>query len=61
MSKPPNERPGSPNEKPGLVCRRCGCRHLFVVYTRRRATGVIRRRECRHCGYRMTTWERFMK
>jgi len=42
----------------GLECRYCGCRHLFVVYTRPTHDGrIMRRRECRHCGKRMTTWE----
>jgi len=42
----------------GLACRRCGCRHFYVVYTRRAAAGkIIRRRECRNCGQRMTTIE----
>lgn len=52
----PNE---SDNEKlPGLVCHRCGCRHFFVVYTRPRLGGIIRRRECRYCGTRILTYER---
>ena len=43
----------------GLECRYCGCRHFRVIYTRRGWGGkLIRRRECRHCGKRMTTWER---
>lgn len=43
----------------GLRCRRCGCRHFWVVYTRHARGGkLIRRRECRHCGTRITTWER---
>ena len=42
----------------GLVCEHCGCRHFRVVYTRpHRAGGVLRRRECRHCGRRLTTIE----
>ena len=37
----------------------CGCRRFRVIYTRRGWGGkLIRRRECRHCGKRMTTWER---
>jgi transcriptional regulator NrdR family protein len=56
-----NKHKQTPNDKHGLACSRCGCRDLRVVYTRPRATGVIRRRECRHCGHRMTTWERAMK
>ena len=46
-------------DKRGLECRYCGCRHFWVVYTRRGWGGrLIRRRECRHCGERMTTWEK---
>ena len=45
-------------EKGGLECRNCGCRHFRVVYTRRARNGkLIRRRECRHCGKRLTTIE----
>ena len=49
----------SPEEsKRGLECRYCGCRHFYVVYTRRASGGkLIRRRECRNCGKRMTTVE----
>jgi hypothetical protein len=43
----------------GLECRRCGCRHFEVVYTRPCPGGrILRRRECRHCGKRIVTWER---
>jgi len=46
-------------EQKGLVCRHCGCQHFRVVYTRPAWGGrIMRRRECRHCGRRMTTWER---
>ena len=42
----------------GLECRRCGCRHFYVIYTRRSLGGKLtRRRECRNCGERMTTVE----
>ena len=48
--------------KKGLVCPACGCRHFYVVYTRRRTSGaIIRRRECRYCGKRLTTVERPME
>ncbi len=53
-----NPRPAE-NDDRGLECRNCGCKHFRVVYTRPyRGGGLIRRRECRHCGRRMTTWER---
>ena len=46
-------------DKRGLECRHCGCKHFSVIYTRPTYGGrIMRRRECRHCGKRMTTWER---
>jgi DNA-directed RNA polymerase subunit RPC12/RpoP len=49
----------SPADQRGLVCRHCGCRHFRVIYTRPAWGGrIMRRRECRHCGRRVTTWER---
>ncbi|MFB3893278.1 MAG: hypothetical protein ACE15C_14785 [Phycisphaerae bacterium] len=42
----------------GLECRNCGCRHFHVVYTRPHANCIVRRRECRYCGRRITTRER---
>ena len=46
-------------DKRGLECRHCGCKHFRVIYTRPTYGGrIMRRRECRHCGKRMTTWER---
>ena len=47
------------DEQRGLQCRNCGGQRFRVVYTRR-AWGrkVVRRRECRECGERLTTWER---
>ena len=45
-------------EPRGLVCPDCGCRHFNVVYTRPRPKGmIVRRRECRYCGRRITTCE----
>ena len=42
----------------GLVCRACGCQHFRVLYTRRAWGGrLLRRRTCRHCGRRITTYE----
>jgi len=41
----------------GIVCHGCGCRHFLVVYTRRERGRIVRRRECRHCGRRITTYE----
>lgn len=43
----------------GLECRRCGCKHFRVVYARRTANyGILRLRECRHCGRRISTVEK---
>ena len=42
----------------GLECPRCGCQHFHVLYTRRTVgKKLLRRRECRHCGRRLTTYE----
>ena len=42
----------------GLVCRKCGCRHFYTIYTRAKPGCILRLKECRHCGHRMTTRER---
>jgi hypothetical protein len=43
----------------GVVCRECECREFRVVKTTPLYDGRIRRRrECRHCGKRLTTVER---
>lgn len=45
----------------GLVCRKCGWPQLRVLYTRRGSDRkLIRRRECRRCGMRATTWEKLI-
>jgi hypothetical protein len=42
------------DQQRGLVCR-----HFRVIYTRPTWGGrTMRHRECRHCGRRMTTWEK---
>lgn len=42
----------------GLICPRCGCRHFWVTNTEPLRDGRIRRRrECRHCGRRIVTYE----
>ena len=51
--------PGQAPDARGLTCPRCGCHHFRVVETRRVEGGRIRRRrECRHCGWRVSTVER---
>lgn len=43
----------------GLACRDCGCRQFHILYTRSVPGGrILRRRECRHCGRRVTTYEK---
>ena len=45
-------------EKRGLECRKCGCKHFRVIYTRPAwGNRIVRRCECRHCARRLTTWE----
>jgi hypothetical protein len=42
----------------GMCGGACGCKHFRVIYTRRAAARrLVRRRECRHCGKRITTVE----
>lgn len=54
-----DERETSERRQLGIACPRCGCRDLRVIYTRHQRGGRIRRRrECRHCGRRITTDEK---
>jgi transcriptional regulator NrdR family protein len=47
----------SGNER-GIVCPRCGCRHLKTTHTEPLRDGRIRRRKvCRHCGRKIVTFE----
>ncbi|HOQ06017.1 MAG TPA: hypothetical protein PKY88_12485 [Anaerohalosphaeraceae bacterium] len=42
----------------GLVCKACGGRKFKVLYTRpAHDSRLMRRRQCRNCGRRFTTWE----
>jgi hypothetical protein len=45
-------------EPVGIPCPKCGCCEFFVVYVRKRRSHILRRRECRHCGKRITTREK---
>lgn len=57
MSESTN-KPKREVEPRGIRCPKCGCGHFEVVYTRKIPGGAIRRRrECRHCGRRVTTYE----
>ena len=49
---------GGHEEQDLLECRKCGCRHLPVYYTRQRGRQIIRVRYCRNCGELKTTIER---
>ena len=58
--KPEPQKQQSGDVQRGLVCARCGCADFRVLYTRAAwGNRIIRRRECRHCGKRIITYERF--
>jgi transcriptional regulator NrdR family protein len=45
----------------GLRCWNCGTHRFRVIYTRAVPGGkILRRRACRKCGTRITTWERMI-
>lgn len=56
--KRPVRREEPDDEPKGLVCRRCECEHFLVIYTRKQLGKIVRRRECRNCGLRISTTER---
>jgi transcriptional regulator NrdR family protein len=59
MNKEKPQRPEESLSTRGLVCRHCGWTRFWVIYTRAAIGGrVVRRRECRKCRVRVTTWER---
>jgi transcriptional regulator NrdR family protein len=41
----------------GLECESCGRHHFKTLSTRRLENAVRRRKECAHCGCRVTTVE----
>lgn len=42
----------------GLTCSACGCQHFSTTHTEPLRDGRIRRRkECRHCGRKLVTYE----
>ena len=62
MEDLPPARPGSATRDEqfdkGIECPKCGCRHFYTVWTRPAPRNRIwRRRECRHCGHKITTYE----
>lgn len=53
---------GARSAERGVRCRECGCADLYVRETDRRKDGtVVRRRQCRRCGARITTREERVK
>lgn len=47
------------DDQRGLKCRSCGGQRFRVIYTRASwGAKILRRRQCRRCGTRLTTWER---
>lgn len=63
MMPKPEERPtmndlaALAKEGQGLECPKCGCRHFRVAKTQQGDGVIVRRRECRHCSERLTTYE----
>jgi len=58
MTRPENANAQHRDDQRGLICPKCGCKHFYVIYTRAARGGrIMRRRACRHCGRRMTTYE----
>lgn len=41
----------------GIACPRCGCCHHYTLETRKSRNKLRRRRECRYCGVKFTTFE----
>jgi transcriptional regulator NrdR family protein len=42
----------------GIECPHCGCRHFYTTNTEPLRDGRIRRRkQCRHCGRKIVTYE----
>lgn len=41
----------------GLVCPKCGCGDLRVLYTRYRPNRIVRVRKCQTCRHRAITHE----
>lgn len=50
----------APKTVRGIECPSCGCRQLFVLYTRHRVSTIVRVRRCRHCHRRIVTYERMV-
>jgi transcriptional regulator NrdR family protein len=58
MTEPRQRKSWPPKDSPrGVVCPRCGCADLRVLNTRYQSGRIVRYRQCRHCGRRVTTYE----
>ena len=57
MKHPPPATPPPVSRPKGLECPSCGCRHFETLRTEKQDGRVVRRRECRNCGWRCTTAE----
>ena len=58
MTEPRQRKSWPPKDSPrGVVCPRCGCADLRVLNTRYQSERIVRYRQCRHCGRRVTTYE----
>jgi transcriptional regulator NrdR family protein len=56
-----HQSPKDPITHSGLRCRNCGHNRFRVIYTRAvRGGRIMRRRACRRCDTRITTWERMV-
>jgi DNA-directed RNA polymerase subunit RPC12/RpoP len=44
-------------EVQGIECPRCGCGHFSTGWVRHKNKMVVRRRDCRHCGKKVMTYE----
>jgi transcriptional regulator NrdR family protein len=55
------ESPKASASDTGLRCWKCRAQQFRVIYTRAASGGrIIRRRACRACGTRITTWEKMI-
>lgn len=54
----PSLIPPTKPEPAGLACPKCGCHHFEVERTKPMVGRIMRRRVCRHCGRKVTTYEK---
>lgn len=52
------KQPAKPRSQRGISCPQCGCCHFYTTHTEPLRDGRVRRRkECRHCGRKVVTYE----